>query len=446
VRLLTRSALLTLCATALAAVLTLLATAGLGGAPGDPRATSRLPGAAPVVHGPGAATGRTDLIAPLQSRLEALPRDHRGWSTLALAYVEQARVSADPSFYRKAGQALRRAAALAPADPVVLTARAALAAARHRFGEALDAATAAVAANPYLAEAHTLRSDALTELGRYRAARRAAHRADDLDPGPATFARLSYAAELRGRLAGATRLMRLARDAADPGAPSYAFASFHLGELARAAGNRGAAARHFAGALAADPGYLPARAGQARLAVAAGDLASAERAYREVVARLPVTEYVVELAELYLATGRARLAREQLAVAAAGNMLAAANGVRTDLETALFEADHGSPARALAAARAEWAARRSVHAADALGWALHAAGRDAQALRYVRAATRLGTLDPRLLFHRGAVEAALGRDGDAREHLRRAIELDGGAAPLRERQASELLAGLGGAR
>ena len=179
-------------------------------------------------------------------------------------------------------------------------------------------------------------------------------RADDLEPGPPTFARLSYQAELRGDLAEATRLMRLSRDAATADAPAYAFASFHLGELARAAGDLPAAGRHYAAALSADPTYAPALAGRARLAAARGDYATAVRTYRSVVARLPLPEYVAELADLYLATGRPDQAEQQLAVAAASARLAAANGVRTDLETALVEADHGSPADALRAARAEW--------------------------------------------------------------------------------------------
>ncbi len=114
----------------------------------------------------------------------------------------------------------------------------------------------------------------------------------------------------------------------------------------------------------------------------------------------------------------------------------------TDLETALFEADHGSPAAALAAARAEWRARQTIHTADAMAWALHAAGRDRDALRYARQATALGTRDARLLFHRGAVEAALGLVGDARTHLRAALAVDNGVAPLREQQARALLRGL----
>jgi tetratricopeptide (TPR) repeat protein len=424
------------CTLLLAGVMTLTAAVWLGGSPGT---TATPPPATPTA---GDATAEPAGIPAMQARLRRLPGDHRAWSALALAYVEQARRTADPTYYPKAARAVARAARLAPDDPVMLTARAALATARHDFTGGLRAADRAISAAPYSAPAWAIRSDALTELGRYAAARRAARRADDLDPGPATFARLSYQAELRGDLAEATRLMRLARDASTTDAASYAFASVHLGELARLGGRLEDAASHFAAALGADPAFAPALVGRARLAAARGDLSAAVRDYRAVVAQLPLPEYVVELADLYLATGRPQRARQQLAVAAASARLAAGNGVRTDLETALVEADHGSPVAALRAARAEWSRRRTVHTADALAWALHATGRDAAALRYARRATALGTPDARIHFHRGVIEAALGHAVAARTHLRTAMRLDAGSAPLRERQARAVLARL----
>ena len=445
-----RPVLLVTAALVLAAAVTLGATGLLGGSPtagnndGDlaTAAAARTAGRATPALDPAAAAGVSPdtLVGTLQARLRRTPKDHRAWSTLSMAYVEQARITADPTYYTKADQALARAAALAPDDSVMLTARATLAAARHDFTAALHATGAALRINPYSAAAEAIRSDALTELGRYPEALWAAHRADDLDPGPSTFARLSYQAELRGDLPGATRLMRLSQQAAGTSASSYAFATFHLGELARAAGRTGLAAHHYRNALDAEPTYLPALAGQARLAVARGDLATAERDYLRVVQGLPLTEYVVELGELYEATGRPGLAAQQYAVATASAKLAAANGVATDLETALFQADHGSPAVALAAARAEWDRRHSIHTADALGWALHASGRDRAALRHARQATRLGTRDARLVFHLGAIEAAL-RLPSAGAHLREARRLDAGVSPWREAAIGALLGG-----
>ena len=369
------------------------------------------------------------------------PKDHRAWSNLALAYVEQARITADPTYYPKAQRALARAARLAPRDSVMLTARATLQAARHEFQQSLRSADLALRANPYSAQAAAIRSDALTELGRYREALTAARRADDLDPGTSTFARLSYQAELRGDLRDATRLMHRALEAAGTSASSYAFAAFHLGELARAEGRPVDAERWYRAALDADPTYMPALAGVARLEVAGGDLAAAVRDYTRVVQRLPLTEYVVELGELYDATGRPVLADEQYAVATASARLLAANGVATDLETAVFQADHGSPAEALVAARAEWSRRQSIHTADALAWALHANGRDQAALGYARRANRLGTRDARLLFRLGAIEAADHLPAAAAT-LRDARSLDAGVSPAREKAIETLLAGL----
>jgi tetratricopeptide (TPR) repeat protein len=405
---------------------------------GSARTTAAQPAAA---VDPAAIADAGALVANLQARLRATPKDARSWSSLALAYVEQARITADPTYYTRADQALARATRLAPDDSVMFTARATLAAARHEFTEARVAADQALAINPYSAQATAIRSDALTELGRYPAAAKAAARADDLDPGPSTFARLSYQRELHGDLTGAVSLMRRSLEAAGSSAPSYAFAAFHLGELSRAQGHPATAARWYHAALDADPTYMPALAGKARLAVAHGDLATAEKDYLRVVQRLPLPEYVVELGELYQATGKPELARQQYAVALATDRLFKANGVAIDLEIAIFQADHGSATNALSSARAEWSRRHSILSADALGWSLHAVGRDREALAYARFATRLGTRDARLVFHRGVIEAALRLPGAAAQ-LREARALDAGVIPYREHRIAAALGGL----
>src|SRR4051812_16403584 len=298
-------------AVALVLGLTVAATAMRPGAPGGDRTSAE-----PAAANRGQLNDPAALVTSLQATLRAHPGDAQGWASLGFAYVEQARITADPTYYPRAQRALARAHRLAPHTAVTLSGQATLAAARHEFGDALRLADKAVAADPYAAQAQAVRSDALTELGRYREARAAAERTNDLRPGSSTFARLSYAAELRGQLPRASRFMADAAGAAGT-ASSYAFAAFHLGELDRAQGKPKAAARHYAAALAADRTYAPAIAGQARLAVARGDLEEAQSDYAEVVQRLPLVEYVVELGEFYQATGRADLARQQWAVARA---------------------------------------------------------------------------------------------------------------------------------
>jgi tetratricopeptide (TPR) repeat protein len=424
----------------LAAALLLVAAASQGGTAPD---RTNAPGAVGWGGVDGATAGDVQqTVAALQRHLRVQPRDQRGWATLGIAYVEQARVTGDATYYPKAQEVLDRAHRLNPGDDLALTGAAVLAVARHQFRAALRLADQALAVNPYSAAALLARVDALVELGRYDEATAAARHADDVQPGLPSFARLSYLAELRGDLAAANRLMARALDSAQR--PSdVAFARVHLGDLARVSGDLDAATEHYAAALATVPAMVGAMTGQARVALARGNTEAALPLLEQAAQRLPLPENLTLLGETYQSLGRPREADAQYAVVRATVQLASRQGVGTDLETALFEADHGSAAAALGAARREWTRRHSVHAADALAWALHANGRDHEALRYAQVATRLGTRDPGFLFHRGMIRKSLGQVDAARQDLVAALRHDAGFSPLHRERARQALAALG---
>jgi tetratricopeptide (TPR) repeat protein len=378
------------------------------------------------------------VIASLQEGLRRVPGDAPGWATLGLAYVEQARVTGDPTYYGKADQVIARSLEEQPDDNAVAHASAAaVAAARHRFGTALRESRAALAIDPLQPNALAVRVDALTELGDYAGQMRALAAADSRQPGVPVASRYSYALELRGRLGAATRVLRTAAESASHADRGFLFTQ--VAELDRRDGRVGAAGVRLRQALRESPDYVPALVSRARLAVAQGRPDVAERRWRAVVARLPLPEYVTELGELLRHDGRRAAAERQFSVVRTTVRLLEANGVDTDLETALFEADHGSPAMALEQARAEWGRRHSIHVADALAWALHVNGQDRRALRYAEKATRLGTQESRLWLHRGLVEAALGKDAAATVHLRRALDVDPGASPWQQARARHAL-------
>src|SRR5436309_15644658 len=131
-----------------------------------------------------------------------------------------------------------------------------------------------------------------------------------------------------------------------------------------------------------------------------------------------------------MAAAGTQSARDDLDLVRAGQRLIAVNGVNTATEIALCEADHGSPARALLLARRSWANAPSVRSADALGWALTAAGRPRAGLVWARRALRLGSRDPLFLYHAGMTARAAGDQAHARAWLRRAIELNPRFSPL----------------
>lgn len=418
--------------------LSAVAVVGLaGGLLAAGAAGSPSPTAAPAVTAP------MGEIARLQADLARLPGNYRGWSALGDAYLRSARETADPSYYAKAEKAFQESLSLRPeGNDVALTGLAALAAARHDFVAALELTDRSLAENAYSATTLAVRSDALNELGRYAESLAAVRRMAELRPGVDTSTRASYAFELRGDVVGArTALEEAVQLAALPA--DVAFAQHYLGELAWNAGDLDAALTAYDAAVAADPAYLSAAAGRAKVLAAQGQTTAALAELRTVVDRLPAPEHLIAYGELLEASGRVEAAQEQYDVVRATQALYAANGQDVDTELALFEADHGTPAGAVALAEKAYAKRPdSIFTQDAYAWALHKAGRSAEALPVARAATRTGLQSPALLARVGTIEAAAGRSAAARATLTRALALNPAFSPLHAPPAAELLATL----
>ncbi len=418
---------------------------GSDGGPGD-RALASGASSSTLLR-PAVATGSLrSSIEALQDRLRVVPDDWRGYASLGLAYVTQARVTADPTWYPKAQGALERSLRLHPdgnADAEL--GLGALALARHDFSQALERGRAAEAIDPYDADVYGVEGDALLELGRYDEAFTTFQTMVDTRPDVASYARASYARELLGDVSGAIDAMRLAFDASGTPADA-AWAAYQLGELEFGRGDVRAAAGWYRRGLGLASSYVPNAAGLAKVAWARGDVEPAIRRYADVVAVYPSVEFVTALGDLYASTGQQDLARQQYAVVEATRAIAQESGVNVDLEIALFDADHGDARSALAAAKAEWARRHSVHVADAYAWALYTGGRYDDAARMADRALRLGTRNATFLFHAGMIERARGRDGAARRLLQEALETNPHFSILHAREAERALAELGAGR
>jgi tetratricopeptide (TPR) repeat protein len=372
---------------------------------------------------PAAPDAGADPIAAAQRRLQRLPGDWNTWAELGMAYVQRARVTGDQADYPLAQQALERSLRVRPRDnATALTGLGALAAARHDFPAALRHGRAALAVDPYRAAAMGVVADALTELGRYDEAFTTVQRMVDLRPDTASYARASYAWELRGDVGRARDAMRRALDAA-PAGPDAAFARLHLGQLAFDSGDLGAAADQFAEGLRIAPRDPALRVGEARVRAARGDLGGAAAGYRAVLSTVAEPAYTAELGDVLAAAGDARAAGEQRAAARAAWAAEARGGHAPEAPPALFAADHRDPA-ALDLARRFHARQPGIAADDAMAWALRAAGRPAEALRHADRALRLGTRSAALHFHRGMILADLGRGAEARADLGTALRIN----------------------
>jgi tetratricopeptide (TPR) repeat protein len=363
----------------------------------------------------GGTMGGTPAATPSLPRVDQLVRS-------AVEHQQTARETGDTSYYRRSELALQRALGSSPNDPDALAALGSLQLARHRFREALSTGRRLQVLAPDDDAAHGIVGDALLELGRYPEAFRAFDRMAALKPSVGSYSRISYARELLGRPQAALEAMELAVDAtAGKGEPA-AWTRVQLGKLHFSLGRLDAAANEYRLALALFPGYVHALDALAQVEAARGRLARAVQLELRATERNPLPQFVGFLGDLYRAQGRDQLAKEQYALVAAIERILVANGVRTDLETALFDVDHGLRLEsALARARSAQRERPSVQADDVLSWALARTGHCGEALRYSKRALRLGTRDAPTFFHRGMIERCLGHDAEARRWFRRAV-------------------------
>ncbi len=384
-------------------------------------------------------------IAVAQERLRSNPDDAVTLAQLGSAYVEQARVTADPSYYQRAQGALDRSMAAQPAGNAdALMGLGALANARHDFAAARDLAQQARELRPATAAVYGVLSDALTQLGDAAGATAAIQRMLDLRPGVASFTRASYDFELHGRVDDARYALEQALgDASGPG--TTAFCRYYLGELAFNAGDLDQAAAQYERGLVAAPKDVALRQGRAKVAAARGDLDQALADYAKVTNRVPLPQYVQEYGEFLESAGRIDEAKRQYTVFTQQQRLYESAGSADDLAVSQFAADHGDPAEALRRAEAEWERRQSVFVADAMAWALHVNGRDAEALTFADRAGALGWRNAIFAYHRGMILASLGRGAQAEEQLAAALAINPHFSPLYAPRARAALADLKGA-
>ena len=408
-------------ATAAAAVVLLGGVLAGGGPGGGAKAAA---GARPSALGQPAAGGTAALVAKLEAQVResGSPEAYDG---LGLAYQQRARETADFSYYARSERALQTALQLRPDDVLATSGLASLALSRHQFRLGLELGRRAERLGPGLARNLGVVGDALLELGRYEEAFRTFDRMAALRPGLASYARVAYARELLGDRPGAVAAMELALGPAQGLPEPTAWVRVQLGKLRFGSGDVAGAGRDYRLALAAFPGYPYALDGLARVEEADGRTGAAIAHARHAVDAVPLPEFLSTLGDLLQVSGRTTEARRQQALVGAIERLLAANGVRTDLETALFDADHGLRLRAaLARARAGRAERPSIAGDDTLSWALARNGRCREALVSSRRALRLGTRDASLFFHRGYAERCAGRPAEARRWFARALRLN----------------------
>lgn len=257
-------------------------------------------------------------------------------------------------------------------------------------------------------------------------AQRVRETADPSLYGPAMAARASYLAELRGNLKAAVGAMQLA--AQSPGlapentayvsAPSSAtFSSTPAIQPLRP--------RHTRQPWTSCPPTLhhwPARPGSPSVPESWSKRSACTS---EPPRSSPCPSMSWPAVNTQAAAGRTEDAKRSFELAQADIQLFKAAGVTVDVDPALLEADFGDPAAALEYAQVAHKATPTFRTADAVTWALHRLDRDQEALKFSKESLRLGSIDPLVRYHGGAIAAALGDDASARRDLELAEDRSG---------------------
>ncbi len=360
---------------------------------------------APAVGMPGAPPtsieGLQQRITEMERRLREQPGDAAASVLLADALLRQQRATVDGRPANRAASILEDVLKREPGQYDALRLLGAVRLSRHQFRDALDIGRRARDARPDDAWNYGVIGDALLELGEYDDAYDAFDRMAALRPNADAYARISYARELRGDIAGALTVMQMAANATpahDVEAKAWYVA--HVGELYLQLVKPDDAEREFRHATFFFPDYPHAMIGLAKLKVARGDRAGAREDFLAQFKRTPTLDLAARIGDLYRAEGDAGQAERyyQLAEELAGPAIA-----QTEPAFAMFlaERDRKLP-EALRIAELVSAIRHDIFTDDALGWALYKAGRIPEACAAAKRALRTGSGDPRIREHAAA--------------------------------------------
>ena len=172
---------------------------------------------------------------------------------------------------------------------------------------------------------------------------------------------------------------------------------------------------------------------RARLEAAQGAWRKSAQSAEDVIATVPSPEAFAFLATAQRELGQVEEA-DALDLALDGIVASQTGMIHRSWAMTLLDRDR-NVAPIVAMAASDTLNRRDVYSLDLLAWALHKAGRSAEALSLARRATQLGSVEPMLRYHAGMIELAAGDATIGRQHLSIAL---GRSRALGAGQVSEI--------
>jgi tetratricopeptide (TPR) repeat protein len=372
------------------------------------------------------------------------PSSEDVWVSFGDVLMQKGRETADAAYCGRAEKAYRKALELNPRNVQALAGMAWVTGVRHEFEDSVDWARKALKLDPNNLAAYGLLGDAAIEMGNFDEAFEQYQKMLDLRPDLSSYGRSAHLLQLTGDFRKAGWLMSKAIQAGSPFAENTAWCRTQLALMLFAQGAYVPAEQVLTEGLryAGDDYRLLAAMGKVK--AAKKDYPAAIDYYRRSVEIAPQQDVVAALGDVYEIAGKSEEAAREYALVESIARLNKANGVKGDMLTAKFYADHDrNLAEALKMAEEEYQTRKNVYMADTLAWCYFKNGRLDEAKRYIAVALGQSTPEASFLYHKGMIYAQAGDRAKAQIALYQAMSLNANFDPMQTPIAERTMADLG---
>jgi tetratricopeptide (TPR) repeat protein len=352
-------------------------------------------------------------IENLLDQIRRHPDDNKAKLQLALAYVQESRVTGNHAYYDEA--AFKLVSQVLEKDPTnydAMCVKTTILLSQHHFADALTAANEFVKLYPAAAFGYGLLTDANLELGNYADAIAACDKMNAIRPDLRSYSRAAYLREIHGDYAGAKEAMSMAVKSGVPALEQTEWCRVQLGQLYEKTNDLKKAEEFYQQSLALRPDYAYGLAGLGRLAMKNGDYRGAVEFFEKAASQtsdFAFQEGMIDCLEKIdpkKAQDAAQKLIAELQRHATDEKAAAEKGHYADKELAYIYLKLGDTKMALEHATREWLRRpENIEVNECLAWVYFKNNDVAQAKMYMDRALKTNSKDP-VLLERAAMIAA----------------------------------------
>jgi tetratricopeptide (TPR) repeat protein len=352
-------------------------------------------------------------IEGLLDQIRRHPDDVKAKLRLAMAYVQESRVTGNHAYYDEAAfKLVSQVLEKEPTNYDALCVKTTILLSQHHFADALTAANDFVKLYPDAAFGYGLLTDANLELGNYAEAITACDKMNSIRPDLRSYSRAAYLREIHGDYAGAKNAMSLAVKAGVPALEQTEWCRVQLGQLYEKTNDLKKAEELYEQSLAIRPDYAYGLAGMGRLAMKKGNYTEGVSLFEKAASQtsdFAFQEHIIDCLEK-IDPKKAQEAAQKLIVElqkhATDEKANAEKGHYADKELAYIYLKTGDTKLALEHATREWLRRpENIEANECLAWVYFKNNDFAQAKMYIERASKTNSKDPVLLERKAQIMA-----------------------------------------